>query len=178
MFLRRTPQFLLFAVLCCTMSVAQQKPASKRAIATTAAPAPTITLAVDATEAPRKIFHAHMTIPAAPGPLTLLYPKWIPGEHGPTGPVVDTAGLKFTAGGQTIPWTRDGVDMYAYHLAVPPGATSVDVQMDYLSPVETGGFSAGSSATAQMAVISWNWLVLYPKGFNSDAIQVKSSLKL
>jgi predicted metalloprotease with PDZ domain len=178
MFLRRTQQLLLLAMLCGSLSFAQQKPASKRAIATREATAPTITVAVDATEAPRKIFHAHMTIPASAGAMTLLYPKWIPGEHGPTGPVVDTAGLKITAGGQTIPWTRDGVDMYAYHITVPQSATSVDVQMDYLSPVETGGFSAGSSATAQMAVISWNWLVLYPKGYTSDAIQVKSTLKL
>src|SRR6266545_4704554 len=98
MFLRRTPQLLMFAVLCGTLSVAQQKPASRRAVATTAVTAPTITLAVDATEAPRKIFHARMTIPATPGAMKLLYPKWIPGEHGPTGPVVDTAGLKITAG--------------------------------------------------------------------------------
>ncbi len=55
---------------------------------------------MDATEAPRKIFHARMTIPAKPGTLTLYYPKWIPGEHGPTGPIQDLAGLKFTANGK------------------------------------------------------------------------------
>src|SRR4051812_32365450 len=47
-------------------------------------PAPQVALSVDATEASRKIFHATMTIPAQPGTLTLYYPKWIPGEHGPT----------------------------------------------------------------------------------------------
>ena len=66
------------------------------------APTSTITLSVDATEAPRKLFHARMTMPASPGPMTLVYPKWIPGEHGPTGPIIDLAGLKITAGGKTI----------------------------------------------------------------------------
>src|ERR1700737_2040866 len=66
------------------------------------APANAITLSVDATEAPRKLFHARMTIPVSPGPLTLVYPKWIPGEHGPTGPIVNLAGLQITAGGRAL----------------------------------------------------------------------------
>ena len=72
---------------------------SRRCMRLTAS-APHVSLFVDATEAPRKIFHARMTIPAKPGTLTLYYPKWIPGEHGPTGPIQDLAGLKFTANGQ------------------------------------------------------------------------------
>src|ERR1700756_3717855 len=68
--------------------------------------APTIKIAVDASEAPRKIFHAQLTIPANPGTLTLYYPKWIPGEHAPSGPVVELAGLKFTANGQILKWRR------------------------------------------------------------------------
>ena len=68
---------------------------------------PKITLAVDATEAPRKIFHAKETIPVTPGTLTLYYPKWIPGEHGPTGPIADLAGTKFSAGGKDLTWHRD-----------------------------------------------------------------------
>src|SRR5262245_19070592 len=78
-----------------------------------------ITIALDATDAPRKILHAHLRIPAKPGPLTLVYPKWIPGEHGPTGPITDLAGLKITAGTQTVAWRRDDVDMYAFHVEVP-----------------------------------------------------------
>src|SRR6266481_4394672 len=62
-----------------------------------------ITLSVDATEAPRKLFHARMTMPVSPGPMTLVYPKWIPGEHGPTGPIINLAGLKITGSGKTIP---------------------------------------------------------------------------
>jgi predicted metalloprotease with PDZ domain len=137
------------------------------------------TLAVDATEAPRKVFHAKLTIPATPGDFVLLYPKWIPGEHGPTGPLVDTAGIYFRSNGRVLNWHRDPVDMYAFHVEVPPGVRSIDVSLDYLSPVEMpGGFSAGSSATEKLAVLSWNWLVLYPKGYGSDNVGVKASLKL
>src|SRR5437763_15334832 len=84
-----------------------------------------ITLSVDATEAPRKLFHARMTMPASPGPMTLVYPKWIPGEHGPTGPIIDLAGLRITAGGRTITWRRDDVDMYAFHFNVPAAVKEI-----------------------------------------------------
>src|ERR1022692_5111911 len=67
---------------------------------------PTVTLSVDASEAPRKIFHAKLRIPAKPGTLTLYYPKWIPGEHGPTGPITDLTGLQFTASGKRLPLRR------------------------------------------------------------------------
>jgi predicted metalloprotease with PDZ domain len=137
------------------------------------------TLSVDATDAPRKVFHARMTIPATPGDFVLMYAKWIPGEHGPTGPVVDTAGMYFFANGNALAWHRDPVDMYAYHVEVPAGVNSIDATLDYLSPVEApGNFSAGSSATEKLAVLSWNWVVLYPKGYGSDEIGVNASLKL
>src|SRR5580693_8561164 len=87
--------------------------------------APTITLAVDATEAPRKIFHAQLTIPATPGTLTLYYPKWIPGEHAPDGPVIDLAGLKFVARGQTLKWRRDTLDGFTINVEVPAGVSEV-----------------------------------------------------
>src|SRR3984893_15428944 len=96
-------------------------------------PAAAITLSVDATEAPRKLFHARMTMPVSPGPLTLVYPKWIPGEHGPTGPFVDLAGLKLSVGGKTVAWRREDVDMYAFHLEVPAGARELEVALDFLS---------------------------------------------
>src|SRR6266536_1612538 len=117
-----------------------------------------IALEVDASEAPRKIFHARLSLPASPGPLTLAYPKWIPGEHGPTGPIADLAGLKFSAAGKPLPWKRDATDMYLFHLEVPAGTSSVEIALDYLSPAEAGGFSSGSSATAQLTLISWNQL--------------------
>jgi predicted metalloprotease with PDZ domain len=137
-----------------------------------------ITLSVDATEAPRKLFHAHMTIPVSPGPLTLVYPKWIPGEHGPTGPIVDLAGLELTAGGKTIPWRRDDVDMYAFHLEVPAGARELEVALDFLSPTFAGGFTAGASTTAHLAIVTWNQLLLYPEGSNASDVTFKTNLTL
>ena len=79
----------------------------------------TIRVVLDATEAPKKIFHSRMQIPVRGGAMTLVYPKWIPGEHGPTGPITDTVNVTFEANGKAIPWTRDSVEMYAYHLNVP-----------------------------------------------------------
>jgi predicted metalloprotease with PDZ domain len=140
---------------------------------------PTVTLAVDATTAPRKIFHATLKIPAAPGDLTLYYPKWIPGEHAPDGPVIDLAGLKFSAAGKTLKWHRDLLDGFTIHVDVPDGATEVSAELDFLSPATfEGGFSAGSSATDKLAIISWNQVLLYPKGWKSDDINYSASLKL
>jgi predicted metalloprotease with PDZ domain len=140
---------------------------------------PTVTLSVDATAAPRKIFHATLKIPASAGDLTLFYPKWIPGEHAPDGPVTDLTGLKFTAGGNILKWRRDLLDGFTIHVEVPPGVSEVEVQLDFLSPATfEGGFSAGSSATDKMAVISWNQVLVYPKGWKSDDINYTASLKL
>jgi predicted metalloprotease with PDZ domain len=140
---------------------------------------PTVTISVDATSASRKIFHAKLKIPATAGDLTLYYPKWIPGEHAPDGPVIDLAGLKFSASGKVLKWRRDLLDGFTIHVDVPPGQTEVDAELDFLSPATfEGGFSAGSSATDKMAVISWNQVLLYPKGFNSNEITYAASLKL
>ena len=140
---------------------------------------PTISLAVDASEAPRKIFHARLRIPANPGTLTLYYPKWIPGEHAPSGPIDDLAGLKFSASGQTLKWRRDLLDGWTINVQVPSGQNEVLADLDFLSPATLeGGFSAGSSATDKLAIISWNQVLLYPKGWKSDDITVSASLKI
>jgi len=146
-------------------------------IAVSAVAAP-ISLHVDATQAPRKIFYAEMSIPATPGPFTLVYPKWIPGEHGPTGPITDLAGLKISAAGRPIEWTRDAVEMYAFHVTVPPGASSVDVKMELLSTPSSEGFSSAASATSELAILSWNQLILYPEGKASDDVEVNAQLRL
>ena len=137
-----------------------------------------ITLRVDATEAARKIYHAELTIPASPGPLTLFYPKWIPGEHAPTGPITDLAGLEISSGGQRVVWKRDSVEMFAFHITVPPGASSVDVKLDFLSTPDAGGFSSAASATSELAILSWNQMVLYPEGKASDEVEVTAQLRL
>ncbi|MGA3186418.1 MAG: M61 family peptidase [Bryobacteraceae bacterium] len=135
-------------------------------------------LRVDATDAPQHILHAAMNIPAKPGPMTLLYPEWIPGEHGPTGPVVDFLGLKISAGGKIIPWKRDAVNMYAFHVTVPEGASSLDVVFDFVTPPEAAGFTSGASATTELAVLNWNQVLLYPEGVPSDQLRLQASLKV
>src|SRR6202162_3897136 len=140
---------------------------------------PTVTIFVDASSAPRKIFHAKLKIPASAGDLTLYYPKWIPGEHAPDGPVIDLAGLKFSAGGKTLKWRRDLLDGFTLHVEVPAGETAVNAELDFLSPATfEGGFSAGSSATDKLAVISWNQLLLYPKVWKTDDLTYVATLKL
>ena len=144
-----------------------------------AGPAPHVTIALDATEAPRKIFHARMTIPTTGGALTLYYPKWIPGEHGPTGPIQDLAGLKFTANGQILKWRRDLLDGWTIHVDVPTGAASVDASLDFLSPAGAEGlYTGGRSATEKMSVISWNTMLLYPAGWTSDELTYEATLRL
>src|SRR5207253_6488089 len=137
-----------------------------------------ITLSVDATEAPRKLFHARMAMAASPGPMTLVYPKWIPGEHGPTGPIVNLAGLKIMAGGKTILWRRDDVDMYAFHFEVPAGSKEIEVSLDFLSPTFAGGFTAGASTTAHLAIVTWNQLLLFPEASNISDVTFKTKLSL
>src|SRR6187401_2383841 len=93
-----------------------------------------ITLDVEARDVPRRIVHAKLVIPAKPGSMTLLYPKWLPGEHGPTGPIVNLAGPRLSVAGKPLAWRRDGVDMYAFHVEVPPGAATVTAEVDFLLP--------------------------------------------
>lgn len=138
----------------------------------------TVQLRVDATDAPRRLFHVAMTLPARPGPMTLLYPQWIPGEHGPTGPVVNLVGLKVKANGQAVAWRRDDVNMYAFHVEVPSGAAALDVTFDFISPPEGGGFTSGSSTTSELAVINWNQLILYPQGTQPDDLQYQATLQV
>jgi len=138
----------------------------------------TIRLQVDATDAPQRLLHARMTIPVKAGPVTLLYPKWIPGEHMPTGPITDLVGLKIEGGGQTIPWRRDDVNMFAFHATVPAGVSTLEVAFDFITPPDTGGYSSGSSATAQLAVLNWNQVLLYPEGMADDAMQCQASLRV
>ena len=137
-----------------------------------------IKLSVDATDVSRHLVHVQMTIPAKPGPMTLLYPEWLPGEHTPTGPVTDVAGLRITAAGKPVAWKRDSVNMFAFHVDVPAGADALEVAFEFISPPETGGFSSGSSATTELAVVSWNQLMLYPEGVPADKLQIQANLKV
>ena len=137
-----------------------------------------ILVTVDVTDAPRKILHAELTIPVKPGDLTVVYPKWIPGEHGPTGPVDNLAGIVIRAGGHELNWKRDDVNMFAFHVTVPDGVSSLDVKTDFLATAAASGFSAGASTSANLAMLSWNEVLLYPAGFDASQIQIKPAVKL
>ncbi len=137
-----------------------------------------IQLAVDATDAPRNLLHARLHIPASPGALTLFYPKWIPGEHSPSGPVNNVTGLKFSANGKPLDWQRDAEDMFTFHLTVPANADAVDVAFDFLPSAGGGSYSSGGSSTPHLLDLSWNQLLLYPKTTASLKIPFAASLKL
>ncbi len=137
-----------------------------------------IKLAVDASDAPRHILHSRVIMPAKPGPMTIVYPKWIPGEHGPTGPIIDVAGLRFAAAGKTIPWTRDLNDMYAFHVNVPDGASEIEAQFDCLGNADKSGFLLGYASTENLTGISWNQVMMYPAGTKTDSISVEGRLIL
>jgi predicted metalloprotease with PDZ domain len=136
----------------------------------------TIDLVVDATDVQRRILIVHETIPVVSGDLTLLYPRWIPGNHSPTGPISKLAGLVVTAGGRRIAWARDRVDVYAFHIPVPVQCKAIDVEFQYLSPLRrTEGRISFSSKIIDLA---WNTVVLYPAGYFSRCINFAPSVKL
>jgi predicted metalloprotease with PDZ domain len=132
-----------------------------------------IVLVVDAREAPRNILHVQETMPVSQaGPLTLVYPKWIPGEHGPTGPIENLAALRVEANGAPLAWQRDLVDLYAFHVDVPAGATQLSVSFDQLMT------SQDPMSTPNMVIVNWNRVLLYPAGSTSDDVAVKPSIQL
>jgi predicted metalloprotease with PDZ domain len=170
----------LFALVLTAVASFAQK--AKSTAAGTPAPVTPIKITVDASHAPDKILHSTMQIPVKPGPLTLVYPKWIPGEHGPTGPITDVTGMQFFAKGQRLTWRRHLDDMYAFDVNVPEGASTLDARLDLVMPAPPEGFSSGASATTQLDLVSWNQVVLYPQDKNqpksSDEILITPSLKL
>src|ERR1019366_7784449 len=129
------------------------------AVLITAAPAAmsgeAILLTVDASRTQQKMLHAHEVIPVKPGALTLYYPKWIPGEHGPDGPIANLTGLKFDADGKTILWQRDLLDVFIFHLEIPRGVSHLNASYDYIEP-------DGVSATDKLLILEWSEVVLYP----------------
>jgi predicted metalloprotease with PDZ domain len=162
---------IILVALAATLSFAQLPAASP-----TATYPGTITLAVDASAVTTKLFHAKLSIPVKPGENTLLYPKWIPGEHGPTGPVVDFTGLKFFANGQPVEWRRDEIEMYAIHVNVPAGVSTLEATYDYTSPVAEGIYTGGPTASDKLAIVSWNNLLLYPAGYDVHNVTYQASL--
>ena len=131
-----------------------------------AQPAP-IRITADLSEAPRHLYHAEIDLPVKPGPLTLITPEWIPGEHRPTGPVEEFAGIVFTANGQQLPWRRDNVNLFSYHLDIPKGITAIHAHLDAIVP---------ERVTPHMAVLEWERLLLYPANTPVRDIPIQPSV--
>ena len=135
----------------------------------------TLKISVDATDLAHRVFRVHEVVPAQPGPLILLYPQWLPGNHSPSGPIDKLAGLVVTANGKTLTWKRDPLNVYAFHIEVPQGASSVEVAFEYLSAQNNR--EGRVVMTPEMLNLQWNANTLYPAGYFSRQIMAEPSVK-
>src|SRR3984957_12075494 len=126
-----------------------------------------IQITADLSEAPRKLYHADVDIPVKPGPVSLTTPKWIPGNHRPTGPVDEITGVVFTANGKVLPWRRDDEDLYQSPVTVPAGVTPLHAPLDCI---------VTARVTQKLAVLEWEKLLLYPANIPVRDIAVQPSL--
>ena len=166
------PGFIaLFGLAFASCSVAQMIPPPSNTPY-----AGTLSIEVDLTDLDRKIMPVRQSLPVQAGPLTLLYPRWIPGTHSPTGSVTRMAGLQISGNGKPVVWTRDPVDVYAFHLTVPPGVSTLDVAFQHLSPVTPA--SGRVVMTPEIIGLQWNTVVLYPAGYFVSGVQIRASAKL
>jgi len=133
---------------------------------------------VDMRQAPQRILHARLEMPVDPGPLTLLYPKYMPGEHGPTGPIAELVGLVIKGNGERIAWNRDSRDVFTFYVDVPTGVSELEIELDYLPPRSVGMFGNGPATSDQLAVMSWNTLLLYPAAASIHDLIYRPSLTL
>jgi predicted metalloprotease with PDZ domain len=130
---------------------------------------PPILITADLSDTPRKLYHAEVDLPVAPGPLTLITPQWIPGHHMPTGPVSAITGVVFTANGQTLTWRRDDVDLYEFHLTIPQGVTTLHAHIDSI---------VTTRVSQKLAAFEWEALLLYPARTPVRDIPIQPSLKV
>ena len=130
------------------------------------------TLVLDARDAGRGLMTATMRIPVRPGKFTFVYPKWVPGEHGPTGPLADISQIKVSANGQPLDWSRDTVDMYAFHVDVPRGVDALDVRFTVLVN------SPDTMSTPNILIVNWNRVLFYQNDTNSHQVYFKPSIIL
>ena len=134
----------------------------------------TIRLDIDASDTSRGIYRVVETIPVRPGPLTLLYPQWLPGNHGPSGPIASLAGIRVTAGGRAIPWMRDPSYVYAFHVDVPAGVHEIRVEFQHLSPTDSG--QGRVTMTPAMLNLQWEKMSLYPAGYFTRGIPIQANV--
>lgn len=152
------------------------------ALSATYAFAQQITLEVDATAISRKMLTARESLPMtsqAGRTVDLVYPKWIPGNHAPTGPIADLVNLHFSVDGKPVAWTRDPVDMYRFHIALPTGAGSLSAEFTLVGKYVAGNdFAPGNTSTPVQGDLNWDQVVLYPADTNADSVMVAAAVKL
>ena len=148
------------------------------AMAASTVAATPIALEVDARDVVDGVQRAHLSMPVHPGPLTLAYPEWIPGEHRPNGPITQVVNIQFVVNGRRLAWRRDPFSAFLFHLAIPHGANTLDVKFDYLSPTANfgSGFGESPAATDHLLVVLFNQLLLYPA--EASAVTVKVDAKV
>ena len=134
----------------------------------------TISLVVDLTNVNDRVLNVQETIPVKAGEMVLLYPEWLPGTHSPSNAIADLAGLVVTANGKRIDWVRDRVNMYAFHINVPQGATTLEVNLQYLAPIDP----KQGRIWSKFADVTWNSVLLYPAGYFSRRIGFSTALRL
>ena len=128
-----------------------------------------IQIVADLSDAPRKLYHAEVDIPVTAGPISLTTPKWIPGNHRPTGPVDEITGVVFTANGKVLPWRRDDEDLYQFHVTVPAGVTTLHAHLDCI---------VTARISQKLAVLEWEKLLLYPANTPVKDIPIQPSVKV
>jgi predicted metalloprotease with PDZ domain len=184
---RLTPTALACALalaLAAGAAFAQPSPGPQPTALPPAIPAPrdvaypgVLKLDVDATDLERRIFHVRQTVPVVgSGPMTLLYPQWVPGGHSPRNGLFNVAGLVVRANGKPIAWTRDPVQVFAFHVTPPPGAKSIEVEFQYLSP--TAADQGRIVMTPEMLNAQWISLAMYPAGYFTRRIAVDAAIRL
>jgi predicted metalloprotease with PDZ domain len=177
---------LMYAAICYAASafgaaIASPGPSSIASAVPVAAPKDRgypgeIRLAVNATDIEQRIVHVHETLTGVGTETVLLYPKWLPGTHAPEGPIDRLAGIRMTANGAPVSWTRDPVDVYAFRVHPAAGVKSLDIDFDYLSP--TSPKVGAIEITRDILLLEWNSLVLYPAGYYTRQIPVQASMVL
>jgi predicted metalloprotease with PDZ domain len=180
-FFSRRSAAILAAICIALTATAQNSPGPQPAPLPTPIAAPadtpypgTISLLVDVTNVADRVLNVHETIPIKGRDITLLYPEWLPGTHSPSNPVEELAGLVITANGKRIPWMRDRVNMYAFHIEAPKDATTLDINFQFLAPLDP----RRGRISSKFADVTWNSVLLYPAGHFSRDIKFETSIRL
>jgi len=130
-------------------------------------------LHVDASDINHKILRVRETIPVQQaGTMVLLYPQWETASHAATLEVAPLAGLVIKAGAARLACWRDPVNPFAFHVTVPEGVPTLQIEFQYLP---SGGAAYLSPA---MLLLQWQKVALYPAGWFTRNIAVQAALTM